>query len=91
VANAYSLPTVAHAGFSAKRLAHKRNHRSKVGREYWEEGPFFRYDLIGNDFAIANNGFMVSTLNNPKIAYCRQRGSAVCEEVMNINRKERLN
>jgi len=34
--------------------------------------------------AIANKGFMVSTLNNPKIAYCRQRGSAVCEEVMNI-------
>ena len=40
--------------------------------------------------AIANKGFMVSTLNNPKIAYCRQRGSAVCEEVIPDNSKNAM-
>ncbi len=57
VANASSLQTVANASgsdfilllrkpsltlvFSAKRLARKKNHRSIVGKEYWEEGPIF--------------------------------------------------
>jgi hypothetical protein len=61
VANASSLQTVAHAGFNAKRLARKRNHRSIVGKGYLEEGPFFRDDLIRKGFAIANKGFMVPT------------------------------
>ena len=34
VANASSLQTVAHAGFNAKRLARKKNHRSIVGMGY---------------------------------------------------------
>jgi len=41
VANAFFLLTVAHAGFNAKRLARKKNHRSIVGKGYLEEGPIF--------------------------------------------------
>jgi len=37
----FFLLTVAHAGFNAKRLARKKNHRSIVGMGYWEEGPIF--------------------------------------------------
>ena len=34
--------------------------------------------------AIANKGFIGPTTISSKNSYCRQRGNAVCEEVMNI-------